>query len=84
MKIFLLNVLAITSGASEDPPMPHRTKSVRSRNFAAVASSIGSRCREDSSKSTQFKRMAASCAAAAPQVVASFAAMRELDFSSSA
>ena len=82
MKIFLPNVLEITSGASEDPPIPQRINSVRSRNFAAIASSIGSKCREVSSKSTQFKRTAASAAADGPQVVASLTAIRTFVFAS--
>ena len=66
----------MTSGASDDPPIPQSTKSVRALNFAASASKIGNRSRDVSSRSTQLSLTAASVAAAGPQVVASLAANR--------
>ena len=65
----------MTSGPSEEPPIPQRMMRESEENFLARASSWGSKAAEVVGKSTQFKRMAASAAAAAPQVFASFAAI---------
>ena len=68
MKISFLKVFAITSGPSEEPPIPQRMTRDRAENFLPRSSSWGSRAAEVVGKSTQFKRMAASGAASAPHV----------------
>ena len=65
----LLKWEAITSGAKEDPPIPHRMKCAcpNSRDQAESASKAGKRSRELSGKSTQSSLTAASAAACSPQ-----------------
>ena len=75
MKSSQPKLFAITSGASEDPPMPARTIVFMWRNFAVRASISGRRVREVSGRSTQFNRTAASAAASGPQVDGSFCAI---------
>ena len=76
-------VAVMTSGASDEPPMPHSTMwltpSLRSSSRRAVISS--SRGADTSGASTQPRRMADSASASAPHKVASFAKMREATWS---
>ena len=70
---FFPNVLAMTSGARDDPPIPHKMKFVRLFDLtqALRASSWGSRSRLAVGRSIQFKRTFASGSAAIPHRVAS-------------
>ena len=73
--IFLLLVLAISSVANEEPPMPQRTNwsNLLLRVQADRASSSGSNCREVTGRSTQPSRLGASLVG--PQIEESFAAI---------
>ena len=76
-------VLVMTSGASDEPPMPASTIRSRpsDRRSASRASISASSGREVSCRSTQFSRIADSDSASGPQMVASLAAIREAIFS---
>src|SRR5690606_36542872 len=69
----------MTSGASDEPPMPASTIRSRpsARSSADSASISASSGREVSCRSVQPNRMDASASASGPYSVASFAAMRE-------
>ena len=64
---------AITSGASEEPPIPHKTTSVKLLDLAQAlnASNWGSNCLDVAGRSIQFNLMLASAAAACPHNVES-------------
>ncbi len=76
-------VRVITSGASDEPPMPDRTTRSRpsDRKSACRASISASSGRDVSCRSTQPSRIEASCSASGPQIVASLAAIRDAIFS---
>ena len=73
-------VFAITSGASDEPPIPQRITFVKSfeRACALRASSSGSKSREVAGRSIQFSLAIASFSALDPQSEASLLANRRL------
>ena len=66
----------MTSGPSDEPPIPHKTTRECDANFLAISLIWGRSDSDDSGRSTQLRRTAASLDAFAPHVVASFFAMR--------
>ena len=68
----------MTSGASDEPPIPHKMKCLwpSPRDQADSESSLGRSALELSGKSTQSNLMAASFEADSPQSVGSLAANR--------
>ena len=76
-------VRVMTSGASDEPPIPDSTIRSRpsDRRSACSASISASSGREVSCRSTQPSRIDASDSASGPQIVASFAAIRDAIFS---
>ena len=76
-------VLAITSGASDDPPMPHSTTLSRpcDASWARSCFRSGIRAKAFFAASTQPRRTADSSSASFPHSVWSFAKMREAMFS---
>ena len=66
----------MTSGPSEEPPIPHKTTRECDANLFAISSIWGSSCCDDSGRSTQLRRIAASAAAFEPHVLASLLAIR--------
>jgi hypothetical protein len=74
----------MTSGASEEPPIPHRTTRVSPRPWSSSrrARTSATRLREESARPTQASRLPASSSAAGPHRVGSWAAIREAKRSS--